>query len=77
MIDERVSVVAVFQNGKMRPAKFFWRGREYIVDKINLEHRERCGNGVILCFSVLAAQNCYSLEFDSLNLSWRLLETEI
>ncbi|MCL4390018.1 MAG: DUF6504 family protein [Patescibacteria group bacterium] len=71
-IKEFVEVAAVFVGGKAVPKAFFWRGRKYIVEKINLEHQERQGSDPLFYFSVTAAGNSYELSFDSHNLVWKL-----
>ncbi len=71
-INEQTVVVAVFKNGAARPHSFDWRGRKYLVDKINLEHQEKRGDDLLFCFSVTASGNSYELSFDSQHLIWNL-----
>lgn len=71
-IKEQVAVTAVFQNGHALPRSFFWRGRKYAVENINLEHQERKGNALLFCFSVSSSGNSYELSFDSQHLVWTI-----
>ena len=74
-INEMISVVALFENGRAVPRSFTWRGRKYLVETINLEHQERHGDDIIFCFSVVANGNIYELSFNSQHLVWRLEKT--
>ena len=71
-IKEQVSVEAVFKNGKVIPRSFNWRGRDYLVTGINLEHQEKRGDDLWFCFSVTSRDNNYELTFNSKHLTWTL-----
>lgn len=71
-INERVSVVAIFKNGQAVPHSFRWRGRKYLVEKVNLVHEEKRGKEILFCFSVSSGGNSYELIFDNLHLTWTL-----
>jgi len=71
-INESISVVAIFRNGKAIPHSFSWRGRKYLVETVNLEHQEHTGGVLQFCFSIVSAGNSYELSFDSRHLVWTL-----
>ena len=71
-INEGVDVVVLFCNGRVIPHSFQWRGRKYLVEKVNLEHEERRGKEILFCFSVSSGGNSYELTFDNLHLVWTL-----
>lgn len=72
LIHEPVSVVAVFKNGRVMPAKFLWHGRDIYIDKVGLCWKTSNGEINIWHFSVMAGKTLYELAFDTLELSWRL-----
>lgn len=71
-INEQIGVAADFQNGHALPRSFFWRGRKYQVDGVNLEHQEGKGRETLFCFSITACGNNYELSFNSHQLVWKL-----
>ncbi|MDO8593093.1 MAG: hypothetical protein Q7R92_05005 [bacterium] len=73
-INEPVEVLVKFNQAKVEPAFFKWRGKTYRVEKINLVHKERLGNDKIYYFSVSDEVNFFRLAFSTRDLSWRLEE---
>ena len=71
-VGEAVETVVIFRDGHALPRSFRWRGREYKIDRVCLEHREIRGESVLFCFSVICAGGSYELLFDSHSLAWRM-----
>jgi len=73
-IDEPVEVLVKFDQVKVEPTFFKWRGKTYRIEKINLVHKERQGNDKVYYFSVSDNANFFRLAFFTADLSWRLEE---
>ncbi len=73
-INEPIEVLVKFKGRQVLPAKFFWRGKEYEVEKVNLVHQQRQGSDKIYYFSVSDSANFFRLAFFTRDLSWRLEE---
>lgn len=76
-INESVDVAAVFRRGsgriEARPTAMSWRGRDIKFSRLGLCHPVRHGSRLCYIFDVNDGANDYSLEFDTTELSWRLL----
>ena len=76
-IQEQVKVIAVFGEGKkLKPVKFFWKNREYIVKSITYIWSSRRGNETICHFAVTDGNNLYELAYESEKLTWSLESVE-
>lgn len=73
-INEPVEVLVKFNQTKVEPTFFKWRGKTYRVEKINMVHKERLGNDKIYYFSVSDNANFFRLAFSTADLSWKLEE---
>lgn len=71
-----MSVVAVFKNGRVMPAKFLWHGRDIYIDKVGLCWKTSNGEINIWHFSVMAGKTLYELAFDTSGLGWKLEKSE-
>lgn len=76
-INEPIDVVCRFADNKLEPVKFFWNGREYSVQKINLAYSSWEGRSKIYYFAVSDSVNYFKLQFNSENLGWTLLESYV
>lgn len=73
-INEQIAVQVEFNGRKVAPLVFCWRGKTYRVEKINLVHRVKAGDGQIYYFSVSDQANFFRLSFATSDLSWRIEE---
>ena len=73
-IKEPIKVLVSFFGKQVRPLAFFWKGRRYEIDKINLVHSQRLGRDTLYYFSVSDKANFYRLVFDTGSLTWSLEE---
>ena len=67
---EKTDVVAIFKNHQAIPYSFYWAGKKFIVETINLRYQKRVGDGKCCYFSVTAEDNYFKLVFDTNNLEW-------
>ncbi len=87
-MDERVRVFVDFARAttdqmagrqrevtSVRPVAFFYGGRKYIVERVNLVSEAGTGPTKRFSFSVSDAANSFTLEYNPFDLSWRLKET--
>ena len=74
MINENVDVAMIFsrRTGAV-PRKMSYRGREILFTRLGLRHPTRQGLRMIHVFDMSDGANDYRLEFDSENLSWKLI----
>ncbi len=70
--DERISVLAWFQDGKIMPREFIWRNRRYKIKEITYNWRERKGRERISFFSVSTGADLYQISFNNITFGWRL-----
>ena len=73
-IGEPVRVAVDFAGSKVKPLAFLWRGRKYIVSKVNLVYKRQSGTKSLWAFAVSDNVNSYVLLYDPENLKWRLEE---
>jgi len=75
-IDELVSVVWYFDANKKKTVlvKVVWKSRTYKVNEVGLHHTFKSGESLIHVFSVVAGDLFFRLEFNSVNLQWKLKE---
>ena len=73
-INEPIQVQVYFEDLKVRPEFFIWRGKEYKIEKINMIHKERAGNDKVYYFSVSDSVNFFRLAFFTRDLSWKIQE---
>lgn len=72
--NEKINVIAKFEEAKVTPVYFKWRDKTYKVEKLNLVHKERDGNDKIYYFSVSDNANFFRLAFFTRDLSWKIQE---
>lgn len=72
-IEESVDVIAVFENGVMKPLRFRWNGRAIKVKRVTGTWKADVGQSKIRYFAVLDhASNFFQLSYDERNTSWVL-----
>jgi hypothetical protein len=76
-INESIQVITSFADGKIKPLKFLWQGREFLVSKVNLTYHHFEGRVKIYYFAVSDSANYFKLRFNSDNLNWTLLESYV
>lgn len=59
---------------KVIPRAFLWKNRRYLINSLNLVHKQKQGDAVIYYFSVSTDTNTYKLSFNNLTLEWYLVE---
>ncbi|MEE9118559.1 MAG: DUF6504 family protein [Calditrichia bacterium] len=72
-INEPISVITFFQNGKLHPLRFKWKSKVYKITKVNNHWSEQIGLGRQVHFSINAGTSDYfELVFDTGNFGWQL-----
>ncbi|MGB0757493.1 MAG: DUF6504 family protein [Patescibacteria group bacterium] len=71
-VQEPINVIVSFSDNTVKPRRFLWRGREYIVLKVTLIHKERKGRDMNYFFSVTDGINFFRLLFSTNTLQWTL-----
>jgi hypothetical protein len=77
-VDEPVSVL-LWSNHNTHvnvPYSLTWRGRTYKITKVGLHHTTREGRTLLHLFSVTDGNTYFKLQFDTDQLTWRLLEVD-
>ncbi len=76
-INENIDVIATFKNknGKIAvmPSVMRWRGRDIKLTQLGLCYPLRRGARLYHIFDMSDGVNDYSLEFDTVGLTWRLI----
>ena len=75
-INEPIKVAAVFSRGEIRPAWFFWKGRQIRVSETTFTWKTREGSAKVLHFSVTDGQGLYEICYNAETMGWRLLNSE-
>ncbi len=76
-VNEPVRVYVDFAGSTVRPVAFFYGGRKYVVEHVNLVSEAGTGPTKRFLFSVSDAANSFTLEYNPFSLQWRLKETFI
>ena len=74
VINEPISILVSFNQNKVLPLLFQWRGKKYKIEKLNLVHKKRDGTDTIYYFNVTDKTNYFKLSFSTKNLNWRIEE---
>ena len=72
-IEASIKVVAVFQDGMMRPHLFNWEDRTYKVTDLHSYYQTKEGRAVIYNWTVSASGNTYALQWNNQTLAWQLV----
>jgi hypothetical protein len=73
-LDEKISVVSFYDSRTEAsiPKNIYWRGREYVIEKIGLHHHFWKGRILIHVFSVTSGDSYLRLRFETDSLRWFL-----
>lgn len=72
-IFEPVEVITFFQNGRLHPLRFKWKGKVYKITRVNNVWSIQNGLNRQHHFSVTAGSpECFELIFDTKDFNWQL-----
>ena len=71
-VNERVKVLALFDEEGLKPLRFQWRGITYPVKQITFRWIERKGGGPAYRFAVSDGSNAFQLTYNSEILNWKV-----
>jgi len=71
-LNEKVSVYAFFDKGKIIPQSFIWKNNLCEIKQITYFWQERQGRELISFFSVDTGCDIYQLSFNNATFGWRL-----
>ena len=72
VINEPISVGAVFSFGKIIPRFFIWNRKKYRVEEITYFWRSKTGSVPILHFAVTSYESVYEISYNLRTSNWRL-----
>ncbi|RJR32135.1 hypothetical protein C4569_00260 [Candidatus Parcubacteria bacterium] len=73
-INQPIEVLVFFKGTKIQPLYFKHRNKKYKIEKLNLIHYQKNGQGKIYYFNVTDKTTYFKLSFNTNNLQWRLEE---
>ncbi|HTL39202.1 MAG TPA: hypothetical protein VL306_00080 [Methylomirabilota bacterium] len=76
-INEPIEVMALFKLKHTMPNRFWWQGKEIVIQKINLAYSKREGRNKFYFFAVTDGANYFKLQLNAESLTWTLLETYV
>jgi hypothetical protein len=76
VLDEPISVGAVFSRGEIRPIWFSRGKRQFRINEIALTWKTREGNTCIHHFSVTDGHGVYEIRYNSATLLWRIVNAD-
>jgi hypothetical protein len=68
----KITVLALFKNGKIYPRAFVLNKKEYKINAINYSWKERRGQEIINYFSVKCSPDLYQISFNNTTYGWQL-----
>ena len=72
-IQEPIEVITFFEQGKIHPLRFKWKGEVYKITRVNSRWSTQVGLGREYHFSVTAnSPDCFELVFDTTDFNWQL-----
>ena len=71
-INEKIKVLSLFENGKMKPVVFEWRKRIYKVLRVVFTYSKNVGREKLLYFSVECNSDLFELSFNREKFSWEI-----
>lgn len=74
-IRESIKVMAIFDS-EVRPVKFKWKGRVYLVKEVTYKWASREGSASIQHFSVTDGASLYELAYNQSTMKWSLESSE-
>jgi hypothetical protein len=72
VINEPISVGAIFSSGKIIPRFFIWNRRKYRVEEVTYFWRSKIGSVPILHFAVVSYESVYEISYNSETSDWHL-----
>jgi len=72
LIDENIRVISLFENGKMKPILFSWRGRNYKVLRTVFSYSKNAGREKIFYFSIDTGGAIFELAFNQERFLWKI-----
>ena len=74
IINEKISVVMIYNQKNVMPCRIKWQGRIYHIAKIGFHHQIKEGSRLFHIFSVTDGNLDFRLRFDTESLHWTLEE---
>ncbi len=71
-LNERIAVLAWFENGRIQPRFFTWHNKRYRVKNINYNWQERRGRELLNLFSISTGFDTYQISFNNTSYTWYL-----
>lgn len=72
-IFEPIEVITFFENGRVHPLRFKWKGNVYRIRRVNGSWSAREGDGQKVYFSVSGdGPDCFELVFNTSDFNWQL-----
>ena len=71
-VNEPVQVLVLFDDGRVKPLRFLWRGITYPVKQIIFKWRDREDRAAVYHFGVSDGSNAFQLGYHTEYLSWKL-----
>lgn len=72
-IHEPIEVITFFEEGKLHPLRFKWKGQVYKITRVNSHWSVQEGLSRQYHFSVTAnSPDCFELVFDTVDFNWQL-----
>jgi hypothetical protein len=72
-LNEKISVGAIFEKGKIKPIWFSYRHIRVAIKQICYKWKEREGENVIYKFTVSDNQSIYEIAYSTMTTEWYLL----
>lgn len=72
MVDERIKVVTLFIQGKIKPILFEWQNRIHKILKVNFFYTKAVGKDKVFYFSVETADGAFELSFNREKFGWKI-----
>lgn len=72
-VHDPIEVITFFEQGKLRPLRFKWKGQVYKISRVHSSWSVREGLSRQCHFSVTAGTpDCFELVFDTSDFNWKL-----
>lgn len=77
IVNQPIDMIAIFgkEFNDIKPFKFKWNNKDFIVTKIGYKHKVREGRKIVHVFSVTDGTNFFELRFDADDVAWKLGRT--
>jgi len=75
-INQIVSVGAIFETGKIKPAWMKWNGRAFKIEQVPYRWLTNEGAAEVINFSVVSGANLFHLTYNLKDQQWTLMEVE-